>query len=145
MIILYIFIHPWIRIFNANPTVVLSFTLSGNWCWYLANTKWNTYVSHVIKSMHTYNRRICILNANPTVLLLLYLDKDWRRYSINTNDQPNPSKYSWFVMLPKKATSSNLHCCHPSSLDIHPLWMTPAEYVSEIEKQYSIVFGSPVT
>ena len=33
-------------------------------------------------------------------------------YSMNTKNQPNPSKHSTFRILPKKGTSSKMHCCH---------------------------------
>ena len=39
MLVLYIFIHPRIRIFNANPTVLLSSQLSKYWRYYSTNTK----------------------------------------------------------------------------------------------------------
>ena len=34
---------------------------------------------------------------------------------MNTENQPNPSKHSAFGILPEKATSSEMHCCHPSN------------------------------
>ena len=80
-----------------------------------------SYLSYVIHYIHTYNHRIRIFNTNPTVLLSLKSSRNWRRYSMNTENQPNPSKHSAFGILPKKATSSEMHCCHPSNPT--PKWL----------------------
>ena len=41
---------------------------------------------------------------------------------MNTENQRNPSKNSAFGILPKKATSSKMQCCHPSNPAPKQLW-----------------------
>jgi hypothetical protein len=41
---------------------------------------------------------------------------------MNTKSQPNPSKFAIFGMLPKKETSSNMLCRHPSHSAPQWLW-----------------------
>jgi len=63
---------------------------------------------------------------------------------MNTNNQPNPSKFAAFGMLPKRETSSNMPYCHPSH-PAPPMVAERAEQFIIIIVDHKYIFPPPET